>query len=58
MIINGNWGSQPKVTITEGAWTTYSVPLTTLGSPAMLTELVLQANNFTGVLHIDHVGLR
>lgn len=58
MITNGNWGSQPKVTITEGAWTTFSVPLTTLGSPAMLTELILQANNFTGVVHIDHVGLR
>lgn len=58
MIMNGNWGSQPKVTITEGAWTTFSVPLTTFGSPATLSELVLQSNGFTGVVHIDHVGLR
>lgn len=56
VVINGVYGSPIKVKITEGSWTTYSIPVTTL--PATVSQIVLQAGGFSGVLHIDHVGLR
>ena len=58
LVINGNYSSPPQVTIVEGAWTTFSVPLATLGSPATLGELVLQSAGWSGTIHIDHVGFR
>ena len=58
VVINGNYATPPQVTITEGAWTTFSLSLSSLGSPATLSEIVLQAAGWTGTIHIDHVGLR
>jgi hypothetical protein len=58
MVINGNYTNPPQVTIVQGEWSTFSVPLSTLGSPNPLTELVLQAAGWSGVIHVDHVGLR
>lgn len=58
VVINGNWGSPYVVTITGGEWTTYSIPISSLSSPDPLKEIVLQSAGFSGVLHIDHVGLR
>ena len=58
VVINGNYSSPPQVTIVEGAWTTFSLPLSTLGSPATLGELVLQSAGWGGTIHIDHVGFR
>jgi hypothetical protein len=58
VVINGNYGSPTQVTITGGAWTTYSLTLSGIGSPNPLNELVLQSAGWGGVLHIDHVGLR
>lgn len=58
VVINGNYSSPPQVTIVEGAWTTFSLPLTSLGSPATLGEIVLQSAGWSATIHIDHVGLR
>jgi hypothetical protein len=58
VVINGNYSSPPQVTLVEGAWTTFSLPLSTLGSPATLGEIVLQSAGWGGTIHIDHVGLR
>lgn len=58
VVINGNYTSPPQVTIAEGAWTTFSLPLSSLGSPATLSEIVLQAAGWSATIHIDHVGLR
>lgn len=59
VITNGNYsGPAPQVTIAEGKWTTLNVPLSTMDSPATITEIVLQSAGFTGTVHIDHVGLR
>jgi hypothetical protein len=58
VVINGNYGSPAQVTITAGAWTTYSLNLSAIGSPNPLNEIVLQSAGWGGVLHIDHVGLR
>ena len=58
VVINGNYSSPPQVTIVEGAWTTFSLPLSSLGSPAALSEIVLQSAGWSATIHIDHVGLR
>ena len=58
VVINGNYGSPPQVTIVEGAWTTFSLPFSTLGSPATIGEIVLQSAGWGGTIHIDHVGFR
>ena len=58
VVINGNYGSPPQVTLVAGAWTTFSLPLSTLGNPATIGEIVLQSAGWGGTIHIDHVGLR
>ena len=59
VITNGNYsGSIPQVTLVGGEWTTFSVPLSSMGNPASISEIVLQAAGFTGTIFIDHVGLR
>ena len=58
MVINGNYTSPPQVTILEGEWSTFSVNISDLGNPGQLKEIVLQSAGWSGVIHIDHVGLR
>ena len=58
VVINGNYSSPPQITIVGGEWTTYSLLLSSLGSPATLNEIVLQSAGWGGVVHVDHVGLR
>lgn len=59
VVTNGNYGGPaPQVTLVGGAWTTFSVTLSSMGSPAAITEIVLQGANFSGTVYIDHVGLR
>jgi len=58
VVINGAWGSTIPVTIVEGAWTTYSLNISSLPSPNPLKEVILQSAGWNGVVHIDHVGLR
>lgn len=58
VVINGNYGAPAQVTITGGAWTTYSISMASIGNPVTLGEIVLQSAGWGGTLHIDHVGLR
>jgi hypothetical protein len=58
VVVDGNWGGPPQVTILEGEWSTFSIDLSTIGSPATIGEIILQSAGFTGTVHIDHVGLR
>lgn len=59
VVTNGDYsGAVPQVTLVGGEWTTFSVPLSSMGSPADITEIVLQGAGFTGTIYIDHVGLR
>jgi hypothetical protein len=58
VVINGGWSNPPQVTLVEGAWTTYSLNISSLPSPNPLKEIVLQSAGWTGIVHIDHVGLR
>lgn len=59
VVTNGAYGgSVPQVTLLGGNWKTFTVTLASMGSPATITEIVLQGAGFTGTVHIDHVGLR
>ncbi|WP_301927902.1 IPT/TIG domain-containing protein [Ferruginibacter sp.] len=58
VVINGGYGTAYPVTIVGGEWTTYSINLSALGSPNPLKEIVLQSAGFSGIVYIDHVGLR
>jgi hypothetical protein len=58
VVINGDYGNPYRVTIVGGEWTTYSLNISGIGNPNPLKEVVLQSNGFSGVVHIDHVGLR
>ncbi len=45
--LNINWGAAFEITLTEGEWTDYTVPLADLGNPALLSELIVQENGST-----------
>jgi hypothetical protein len=47
-----------QVTIEEGKWTDFKIPLSELGSPADITELFFQNADFTGTVFIDQIGLK
>ncbi len=53
-----NGSSAYVITITEGEWVEYKLPLTELGNPATMTELVFQETGWSGTVYMDHVGLR
>ena len=59
VVTNGSYsGSVPQITLVGGEWTTFSVTLSSMGSPTGISEIVLQSAGFTGTVYIDHVGLR
>lgn len=59
VVTNGAYGgSVPQVTLVGGEWTTFSVPLSGMGSFTEISEIVLQGAGLTGTVYIDHVGLR
>ncbi|MEJ8844010.1 IPT/TIG domain-containing protein [Lacibacter sp. H375] len=58
VVVNGNWGSPATVTVLAGEWSTFSINLSAIGATTTLSEVVLQSAGWSGVIHIDHVGLR
>ncbi|HRP56328.1 IPT/TIG domain-containing protein [Agriterribacter sp.] len=51
-------GKEKVITIVEGEWTEYNVPLTDYESPATINEFTLQDRGFAGTIYIDHIGLK
>lgn len=47
-----------QVTIAEGEWTDFQIPLSELGNPTNVTEFFFQNANFSGTIYIDHIGLK
>lgn len=60
VVVNGNYSTPPQVTIKGGEWSTFSLTISSLGSPTPATvgEVVLQSAGWSGLIYIDHVGLR
>lgn len=46
------------VTIEEGKWVEHKVPISSVGNPATITDLTFQNEAWTGIVYVDHVGLR
>ena len=59
--VNINWGASVSIDVKEGAWTDFTFPLSSLGSPAKIDVIVLQDNGNTApaqyVVYLDEVGL-
>lgn len=59
LIVKGGTTQEKQITIVEGEWTEYELPLsTTFGNPATITEIIFQDRDWSGTLYVDHVGLR
>ncbi|MEZ7494327.1 IPT/TIG domain-containing protein [Leeuwenhoekiella aequorea] len=59
IVLNGNDGVGKVITIEEGVWNDFTIPLSELGSPAVLTEFWVQEFSGTvpAVVYIDDLGL-
>jgi hypothetical protein len=51
-------GTQVQVVVEEGEWKDVQVPLTSFGSPAGISEIWFQDRGWSGVVFIDHIGLK
>lgn len=51
-------GKQIQVPFEEGKWTDVQIPLTDLNSPTGIGEIWFQDTGWSGVVFIDHIGLK
>ncbi len=59
LIVKGGTTEEKQITIVEGEWTEYELPLsTTFGNPATITEMFFQDRDWSGTIYVDHIGLR
>lgn len=58
VIAKGGDNESTEITIIEGEWTEYKIPLSVFGNPAAITEFTLQDEGWTGVVYIDYLGMR
>lgn len=47
-----------EITVVEGEWTEYQIPLSDFGNPANITESFFQSQGWAGIIYVDHIGLR
>ncbi len=55
-----NGGSSYQITVTEGQWTDFALPLTDFGNPVptTITDVMFQETGWGGVIYMDRVGLK
>ncbi|HWK56727.1 MAG TPA: hypothetical protein VNQ80_05305 [Parapedobacter sp.] len=58
VIANEQWGAPHVVTIIEGEWVTFDIAKSDLGISGTLNDLILQDTGWSGVIYIDHIGLK
>jgi len=60
LVLDGDYTNGQLLTIVEGAWTDFTVPLSLLGSHATLTEVVLQefSGNSPSTIYLDNIGIK
>ena len=58
VVINGAYGSAVVVALKAGSYTDYTIPLSSLGNPATITELVIQSagGNVPSTIYLDDIG--
>lgn len=58
LALSGNFGAGYKATLVRGEWNDFQIPLSSLGNPTELTDIIIQ--EFSGLkqnLYIDDIGL-
>jgi hypothetical protein len=61
LIFNENWATASYViTVKEGEWQDISVdlPLTSIGSPSVIQNVIFQSRGNGGTIYFDHIGFR
>jgi hypothetical protein len=58
VVINGNYGSNVTVTMTPGAYQSFTIPLSSLGNPSTIYEIVLQnqGSAVNSVIYVADLG--
>ena len=58
VVINGVYGSAFKIALTAGSYTDFTIPLSSLGNPATITEFVIQSagGNVPSTIYVDDIG--
>ncbi len=56
--VSPSGGSTYTITVEEGKWIEFKLTKADIGNPATITDLTFQNQDWTGVVYIDHVGLR
>lgn len=58
VVINGAYVSAFKLALSAGAYTDYTIPLSALGNPAIITEFVIQSagGNVPSTIYVDDIG--
>ena len=57
ILLNGNYNNAVIITITAGAYTDVTIPLSKFGNPATITEFVAQTFQTSNeVVYIDYLG--
>jgi hypothetical protein len=57
--VNNNYSNTVQVILSEGSYTDYFIPLSSLGNPTVLNEIVLQefSGNAATTIYVDNIGL-
>lgn len=58
VIAKGGSTEEKIVTMVEGEWTEFKIPLSDFGNPATVTEFTFQSRGWAGTIYVDHIGLR
>lgn len=59
VIVKGGTKEEHEVSVVEGEWTEYRWTIAgDLGAPDTIKEFILQDNNWSGTIFIDHIGLK
>ncbi|MGV3704796.1 MAG: hypothetical protein ACO1NU_05400 [Arcticibacter sp.] len=59
VIVKGGTKQDQVISIVEGEWTEYKWSIASdLGAPATITEFILQDQDWSGTIYIDHIGLK
>ncbi len=58
IVLNGSSAKGKTITVKEGEWTDFTIPLSELGSPAMLDQVwIVEWSGRGGVVYVDDLGL-
>ena len=58
VVAKGGATEQQTITVVEGEWTEFKLPLSGYGNPAAITEFFLQEQGWAGIIWVDFIGVR